>query len=266
MPGICLRREGPRRCDRLTDAGNVESTLPPCHRPVVPNTGSSLSGSTDTDRIERADGSISSIFAASNSRAPRRQSHLRNPEAKTRWHRTVMTMAAGIARVRNPHTPTAASALCAQPEGWLDRRCVRIRRRSTPLSAVCPFTARSRYSTPRARCRRSAGHRSYRPPGHNRTQSDSRSTASVSSARLLAARAKASARGRFRTAGLLRRSRGQPGTAADIAGRPALEFHSTTETLVRAFSPEIDITSIGWLPTGALGYASCFATGEVTRK
>jgi hypothetical protein len=26
---------------------------------------------------------------------------------------------------------------------------------------------------------------------------------------------------------------------------PALEFHSTTETLLRAFSPEIDIASIG---------------------
>jgi len=107
----------------FADAGNVESTLPPCRRPVAPNTEiQAFPDFPDTDRVEQTDGSVSfQVRGLEFARAAGGKLTCGISKRKRASIETVMAMAAEIARVRNPDTCDRQHPLYSlNPEGWLE--------------------------------------------------------------------------------------------------------------------------------------------------
>lgn len=233
----------------FTDAGNVESTLPPCRRPVAPNTETlAIPDPPDTDRIEQTDGSISfRIRGLEFARASAGKLTCGIARRRRASVETVMTMAAEIARVRNPDTSDRQHPLYSlNPEGWLESQV-----RAHPETIDASLLRVPIYGQV--------------PIFHAAERGVIDLLGIDHTGRLAVIELKATAdlqlpfqaldywlrvrkhllAGDFERLGYF---------AGHIVSRepprillvaPALEFHSTTETLLRAFSSEIDVTSIG---------------------
>lgn len=233
----------------FTDAGNVESTLPSCRRPVSPNTGiGAYPDLPDTDRIEQADGSISfHIRGLEFARAAGDNLTCGIAKRKRAGIETVMTMASEIARVRNPDTSDRQHPLYAlNPEGWLESQvrahpeAIDASLRGVPLYGQVPIFHAA-----------------------ERGVIDLLGIDHTGRLAVIELKATADLQLPFQALDYWLRVRkhllaGDFERLGYFAGHvvsrepprillvaPALEFHSTTETLIRAFSPEIDITSIG---------------------
>ena len=110
-------------CVDFKDAGNVESILPPCRHAAVPNTElQPFPDLPDVDRIERADGAISfQIRGLEFARSAGGKLSCGIARRKRAGIETVQAMAAEIARVRNPGATDRQHPLyLASPEGWLE--------------------------------------------------------------------------------------------------------------------------------------------------
>lgn len=105
-------------------AGNAESNLPPCRRPEAPNTSlATFTGlSDDVDRVEQSDGSTSlRIRGLEFARSTAGKLTAGIARRSRCSMETVAAMAREIARVRDPETEDRQHPLYAMnPEGWLE--------------------------------------------------------------------------------------------------------------------------------------------------
>ncbi len=210
----------------FADAGNIESTLPPCRRPAVAQLRDPRFSRNARCRPNRADGWVGQPAGARPRVRARlgRQDHLRNFAAQARAGiETVVAMSREISRVRDPRSRRIASILFIRsiPEGWLESQVrahpetIDASLRSVPIYGQVPIFS-----------------------GAERGVIDLLGIDHTG--RLVVIEIKATAdlqlpfqaldywlrvrkhlrRRGFRAARLLRRTRCQPGIAADTAGRP----------------------------------------------
>jgi hypothetical protein len=233
----------------FTDAGNVESTLPPCRRPTSPNTEPyPFPDHPEIDRIEQADGAISfQIRGLEFGRATAGKLTCGISRRKRASLETVMAMGREIARVRTPDATDRQHPLYSlNPEGWLESQvrahpeAIDASLRSVPLYGQVPiFNAVERGVIDLL--------------GIDHT------------GRLAVIELKATAdlhlpfqaldywlrvrkhlvAGDFERLGYFAGHLVSRELPRILLVAPALEFHSTTETILSAFAPEIDVTCIG---------------------
>jgi hypothetical protein len=231
------------------DAGNVESTLPPCHRPLSPNAEiQSLPDQLDVDRIEQADGSISlQIRGLEFARAAAGKLTCGIAKQKRAGFETVIAMANEIARVRNPDAEDRQHPLYSlNPEGWLESQV-----RAHPETIDASLLSRPIYG---------------QVPVFSGAERDVIDLLAIDhKGRLAVVELKATADlqlpfqaldywlrvRKHLLAGDFERLGYFPGHVISresprlLLVAPALEFHSTTETVLSALSPQIDVTRIG---------------------
>ncbi len=233
----------------FADAGNVESTLPPCRRAGLPNTYvETLPQLTDVDVVERSDGSISfQVRGLEFARAAGGKLTCGIARRKRASIQEVQAMAAEIARVRHPDSGDRQHPLYSlYPEGWLEAQvrahpqAIDAALRPVPIYGQVPiFSAADRGVIDLL--------------GIDHT------------GRLAVIELKATAdlqlpfqaldywlrvrkhlvAGDFERLGYFVGHVIARESPRILLVAPALEFHSTTETVLAAFSPEIDITRIG---------------------
>jgi hypothetical protein len=107
----------------FTDAGNLESTLPPCRRAPSPNVqNQGLADHPDVDRVESPDGSLRlQIRGLEFARVAGGKLTCGISKQRRAGVETVAAMAAEIARVRNPDAEDRQHPLYSlNPEGWLE--------------------------------------------------------------------------------------------------------------------------------------------------
>ncbi len=233
----------------FSDAGNIESTLPPCRRANSPNSETtSLAEMPDVDRIEQSDGSISlQIKGLEFARASPGKLTCGITRRRRADLQTVVAMSREIARVRNPLTSDTQHPLySANPEGWLESKvrahpeAIDASLRSVPIYGQVPI-----FSGP---------------------QRDVIDLLGIDhTGRLVVIEIKATAdlqlpfqaldywlrvrkhlaAGDFERLGYFAGHVVSPQSPRILLVAPALEFHSTTETLISALSPEIEVTRVG---------------------
>ena len=237
----------------FSDAGNVDSTLPPCRRPNSPNSETpALPYMPDVDRIEQSDGSISlQVKGLEFALASAGTLTCGITRCKRSDINTVIAMSREIARVRNPETcDTQHPLYSANPEGWLESQvrahpeAIDASLRSVPVYGQVPVFSGS--SAPGAR-----GVIDLLGIDHT--------------GRLVVIELKATAdlqlpfqaldywlrvrkhlaAGDFERLGYFAGHVVSPEPPRILLVAPALEFHSTTETLLSALAPHIEITRIG---------------------
>jgi hypothetical protein len=231
----------------LADAGNVESTLPPCRH--VSNTEAlALPELTDVDRVEQADGSISlQVRGLEFARAAGGKIACGITRKKRASLETVAAMATEIARVRSPEALDRQHPLYSMnPEGWLESQVraqpgvIDASLRSLPIYGQVPVFA-----------------------GGDRGVIDLLGIDHTG--RLVVIELKATAdlqlpfqaldywlrvrkhldAGDFERLGYFTGHLISRETPRILLVAPALEFHSTTETILDAFAPIVDVTRIG---------------------
>lgn len=233
----------------FADAGNVDSTLPPCHRPVAPNADiSGIPEIDDVDQIQRSDGSISlQVRGLEFARATAGKLSCGIARKRRADLATVLAMAREILRVRCARAEDRQHALySANPEGWLESE-VRLHPetidaslRPVPIYGQVPIFS-----------------------GPERGVIDLLGIDHTG--RLVVIELKASAdlqlpfqaldywlrvlkhlrAGDFERLGYFPGHVVRPDPPRILLVAPALEFHSTSETLISALSPEIEVTRIG---------------------
>ena len=107
----------------FADAGNIDSTLPPCHRPSSPNSEAQVFPEMpDVDRIEQTDGSVSlQVRGLEFARASAGKITCGISRRKRSTIETVVAMAREIARIRDPGAEDRQHPLYSlNPEGWLE--------------------------------------------------------------------------------------------------------------------------------------------------
>jgi hypothetical protein len=107
----------------FADAGNMESTLPPCRRPLSPNSETPVfPHMPDVDRVELADGSISlQVRGLEFARASAGRITCGISHRKRSTIENVVAMAQEIGRVRDARTEDRRHPLYSlNPEGWLE--------------------------------------------------------------------------------------------------------------------------------------------------
>ncbi len=172
------------RCGAIdfADSGNVESTLPPCHRPDLPNSQNlSVDGMPDdVTRVEQSDGSVSiRIHGLEFARAAGGKLTCGIASRGLRRTRctveTAAAMAREIARVRNAGAIDRQHPLYfADPEGWLESKGARTSRSYRCLASLrAGLRSGAGVQRRRPRSDRSAGHRPFGPSGGDRNQGDS---------------------------------------------------------------------------------------------
>ena len=233
----------------FSDAGNVDSTLPPCRRPNSPNAETPLLPEMpEVDRIEQADGSLSlQVKGLEFARASAGKLTCGIARRKRSDINTVVAMSREIARVRNPETSDTQHTLySANPEGWLESQvrahpeAIDASLRSVPIYGQVPIFS-----------------------GAERGVIDLLGIDHTG--RLVVIELKATAdlqlpfqaldywlrvrkhlaAGDFERLGYFSGHVVSPQPPRILLVAPALEFHSTTETLLSALAPGIEITRIG---------------------
>ncbi|MES1257281.1 MAG: hypothetical protein ABUS51_02580 [Acidobacteriota bacterium] len=107
----------------LGDAGNLQSTLPPCRRPVAPNAEPPVFPELpDADRVQLSDGAISlQVRGLEFARWSAGKLFCGIGRRKRCSMETVVAMAREVARVRSAEAGDCHHPLYAQfPEGWLE--------------------------------------------------------------------------------------------------------------------------------------------------
>ena len=107
----------------FADAGNIDSTLPPCRRPAAPNAETqAFPDMPDVDRIEQADGSVSfQIRGLEFARGSAGRITCGVSRRKRSNIETVVAMSLEIGRVRESSNHDRQHPLYSlNPEGWLE--------------------------------------------------------------------------------------------------------------------------------------------------
>ncbi len=232
----------------FADAGNLESTLPPCHRPASPNAGVLDVHIPDVDRLEQSDGAVSlQVRGLEFARTAGNKISCGIGRRKRSTLDTAIAMAREILRLRDAGSEDRLHPFYTlNPEGWLESQ---VRTHPETIDA------------------------SLRPlPIYGQVPIFSASERGVIdllgidyTGRLVVIELKATAdlqlpfqaldywlrvrkhleAGDFEQLGYFSGHvvRHEPPRILLVA--PALEFHSTTETLLSALSPQIEVTRIG---------------------
>jgi hypothetical protein len=233
----------------FTDAGNVDSILPPCQRPLSPNTESpAFPNLPETDRVEQSDGAISlRIRGLEFARWTARGLSCGIGNRKRCTMEMAASMAREVARVRVPDPEDRQHPLYLQfPEGWLEAQV----RRNPQIVDASLLPA----------------------PIYGQVPVFSGSERGVidllgidNTGRLVVIELKATAdlhlpfqaldywlrvkkhldAGDFETLGYFSDIPIRRDAPRIILAGPALEFHSTTESLLGFISPQIEFTRIG---------------------
>jgi hypothetical protein len=233
----------------FADGGNVKSTLPPCRRAASPNAAIQfLPEDPDIDRVEQNDGAISfEIRGLEFARATAGKLTCGISKRKRARIEDVISMGREIARLRNPAAEDRGHPLYSlNPEGWLESQvrahpeAIDASLRSVPVYGQVPvFSAAER------------GIIDLLAIDHT--------------GRLAVLELKATAdlhlpfqaldywlrvrkhlfAGDFERLGYFAGHTVSRESPRILLVAPALEFHSTTEMILSAFSPQIDITCIG---------------------
>jgi hypothetical protein len=107
----------------FADGGNVDSTLPPCHRATMPNAAAwEFQDLQDVDQVEQTDGSISlQVRGLEFARSSSGKLTCGISRRRRATPETVVAMAREIARVRRPGAEDRLHPLYSlSPEGWLE--------------------------------------------------------------------------------------------------------------------------------------------------
>jgi hypothetical protein len=233
----------------LADAGNADSTLPPCFRPSSPNNVlPDLPPGISADRVELSDGSISlRIRGLEFARATGNRLTCGFGRRKRSDPRTVAAIAQEIARVRCPESEDHEHPFyLANPESWLESAI-----RQDPQSLDASLRASPFYGqVPIFR-------------GGERGVIDLLAIDHTGRLTVIEIKASASIPLPFQAldywlrvtkhlrAGDFERLGYFPGITLSreppriLLAAPAAEFHSTSETLLAAFPPGIEVTRIG---------------------
>ena len=233
----------------FADAGNVESTLPPCRRAPSPNVeNQSFPDHPDVDRVESPDGSISlQIRGLEFARVAGGKLTCGISKPRRAGAETVAAMAGEIARVRNPDAEDRQHPLYSlNPEGWLESQV-----RAHPAMIDASLLSAPIYG---------------QVPVFSGIERDVIDLLAIDhKGRLAVIELKATAdlqlpfqaldywlrvrkhllAGDFERLGYFEGHIISRESPRILLVAPALEFHSTTETVLSALSPGIEVTRIG---------------------
>jgi len=237
----------------FADAGNMESTLPPCRRPASPNSEVQVFPEMpDIDRIELTDGSVSlQVRGLEFARASAGKITSGISRRKRSTIETVVAMAREISRVRDPIAGCSSEArlhplYSLNPEGWLESQirahpeAIDASLRPVPIYGQVPIFSGSERGVIDLLCIDHTG-------------------------RLVVIEIKATAdlqlpfqaldywlrvrkhldAGDFERLGYFAGHVVSREPPRILLVAPALEFHSTIETLLGALAPRIEVTRIG---------------------
>jgi hypothetical protein len=233
----------------FADAGNIDSTLPPCRRPAAPNSEAhAIPEMPDVDQIEQGDGSVSlQVRGLEFARASAGKLTCGISRRKRSNIETVVAMSREISRVRDPQTGDRQHPLYSlNPEGWLESQVrahpetIDASLRSVPIYGQVPIFS-----------------------GADRGVIDLLGIDHTG--RLVVIELKATAdlqlpfqaldywlrvrkhldAGDFERLGYFAGHVVSPEAPRILLVAPALEFHSTTETLLGALMPRIEVTRVG---------------------
>jgi hypothetical protein len=238
----------------FADAGNVESTLPPCRRTPSPNVenyvleNQALAAHPDVDRVESPDGSASlQIRGLEFARVAGGKLTCGISKQRRAGVETVAAMAGEIARVRNPDAEDRQHPLYSlNPEGWLESQV-----RAHPAAIDASLLSAPIYG---------------QVPVFSGVERDVIDLLAIDhKGRLAVIELKATAdlqlpfqaldywlrvrkhlfAGDFERLGYFKGQVISRESPRILLVAPALEFHSTTETVLSALSPGIEVTRIG---------------------
>jgi hypothetical protein len=233
----------------FADAGNIESTLPPCRRPAAPNSEAQVFPEMpDVDRIEQTDGSVSlQVRGLEFARASGGKITCGISRRKRSNIEAVVAMSREIGRVRDARAEDRQHPLYSlNPEGWLESQVrahpetIDASLRSVPIYGQVPIFS-----------------------GADRGVIDLLGIDHTG--RLVVIEIKATAdlqlpfqaldywlrvrkhlaAGDFERLGYFAGHVVSPEPPRILLVAPALEFHSTIETLLGALAPLIEVTRIG---------------------
>jgi len=233
----------------FADTGNLESTLPPCHRPVLPNADiRELPDIDDVDQVHRADGSISlQIRGLEFARASAGKLTCGIARRRRSDLNTVIAMAREIGRVRSPLADDRQHPLYSlNPEGWLESQVrahpetIDASLRSVPIYGQVPI-----FSGPERGVIDLLGidHTGRLVVIELKATADLQLPYQAIDYWLRVR--KHLAAGDFERLGYFPGQVIRPDAPRILLVAPALEFHSTSETLISALAPRIEITRIG---------------------
>ena len=231
------------------DAGNVESFLPPCHRPAAPNADvAPLPALDDVEQIQRSDGSLSlQIRGLEFARIMAGKITCGIGRRRRADLATVKAMACELARVRNADAEDHQHPLYSlHPEGWLESEV-----RAHPEVIDASLLPRPIYGQVPIFSGPERGVIDLLGIDHT--------------GRLVVIELKATAdlelpfqaldywlrvkkhlqAGDFDRLGYFAGRVVRPDSPRILLVAPSLEFHSTSETLIHALSPEVEVTRIG---------------------
>ncbi|HYA17028.1 MAG TPA: hypothetical protein VEF06_06160 [Bryobacteraceae bacterium] len=234
----------------LSDAGNIDSTLPPCRHPAAPNAAAAVLDGLPREvaRVEQSDGSLSlRVRGLEFARWTNGKLSCGIGRRSRCRAETVVAMAREILRVRDPANVDRQHPLySANPEGWLESEV-----RSDPAAIDASLLPAPIYGQVPVFAGRDRGAIDLAGIDHTGRLAviELKATEDLHlpfqaldywmrvRKHLLA--------GDFERQGYFPGRTMQRESPRILLVAPALEFHSTMETQLRALSPSIDITRIG---------------------
>jgi hypothetical protein len=236
----------------FADAGNIESTLPPCRRPAAPNSERHVfPDMPDVDRIEQTDGSLSlQVRGLEFARASADKITCGISRRKRSTVGDVVAMSREISRVRCPDVAEAGDRqhplYSLNPEGWLESQvrahpeAIDASLRSVPIYGQVPvFSGSDRGVIDLL----GIDHTGRLVVIEIKTTADLQLPFQALDYWLRVR--KHLQAGDFERLGYFAGHIVSPAPPRILLVAPALEFHSTIETLLGALSSQIEITRIG---------------------
>lgn len=233
----------------FADAGNIESTLPPCRRPASPNSEVPVFPEMpDVDRIDQSDGSISlQVRGLEFARALAGKIACGVSRRKPSTIENVVAMSREISRVRDPSAEDRRHPLYSlNPEGWLESQVrahpetIDASLRSVPIYGQVPIFSGSERGVIDLL---GIDHTGRLVVIEIKTTADLQLPFQALDY-WLRVRKHLDA-GDFERLGYFAGHVVSPEPPRILLVAPALEFHSTIETLLGALAPRIEVTRIG---------------------